>query len=83
MTSKKKVPLSVAKVSVAKIRAEAAKTIAFKGWPNSYTEYSCEFHTRRDALAKDGATKDRLELYDRLVEGAPIRGGRFNPYAGD
>ena len=67
----------------ARIEAMARSVASQKGYPWSYTEYSLVVATAEDDLRRDGATLAQFNLFHRLIDAAPLRGGRFNPYSGD
>ena len=59
----------------------------FAHWNKTSTYSASEFNQDQyyaeQSLLKDGATAAQLELFRKIVQDAPIRGGRFNPYSGD
>lgn len=71
------------KVTDDDIRASARSVAASKGGIWSSTEYSMSYSMALENLQTRGATKAQLELFKKLCDEAPVRGGRFNPWSGD
>lgn len=65
------------------VRRAAARVTSHKGGMWSETEFNHESHVGRESLKNQGATKRQLELYDKLIEAAPVIGGCFNRFSGD
>jgi len=65
------------------VRQAAARATSHKGGTWSETEFNVGKYEIRESLKNRGATRRQLELYDKLVEAAPIIGGCFNRFSGD
>lgn len=71
------------KVANAQVEFWAKQAVIAKGSPWSQTEFMANCSSIRHCLQKDGATDKQLALFDKLVDEAPTKGGRFNSYSGD
>jgi hypothetical protein len=69
--------------SRAEVEAAARGAASYKGMPWSHTEYSMTLAGYESGLRKAGATFAQLQLFHKLADAAPIKGGRFNPWSGD
>lgn len=65
------------------VRKMAEHVSLFKGRPWSWSEFNATKSTVRHHLAEEGASKEQLEEFDRIIEKAPIVGGSFNAWSGD
>lgn len=66
------------------VRSRAKATAAlYKGMPWSQTEYHAAYASAYEHLKSQGATPAQLELFRRLCDEAPVKGGRFNSWSGD
>jgi hydroxymethylpyrimidine pyrophosphatase-like HAD family hydrolase len=65
------------------IAASAKSVVASKGGIWSQTEYNMGYYNTLESLKERGATKAQLELFKKLCDEAPVKGGRFNPWSGD
>ena len=70
-------------VSDDSIRASAQGVASYKGRPWSSTEYNLNYAMGYDGLERRGATPQQLDLFRKLCDEAPMRGGGFNPWSGD
>lgn len=61
----------------------ADEAISHKGYPYSRTEFDCVYHLALNNLSAQGATKEQIQAFKKLVNDAPIKSGRFNNYSGD
>ncbi|MBI5209620.1 MAG: hypothetical protein HY927_06550 [Elusimicrobia bacterium] len=65
------------------VEGAATGVASYKGRPWSSTEYNLVYHQAYMGLVARGATRAQLELFGRLCDEAPMRGGGFNPWSGD
>lgn len=72
-----------AKLTDEDIRSTASYVISYKGRPWSSTEFNSVYYPALESLKAKGATKAQIELFEKLVNDAPVRGGGFNPWSGD
>lgn len=61
----------------------ANEAISHKGYPYSRTEFDCVYYLALSNLLVQGATKEQIQAFKKLVDNAPIKSGRFNNYSGD
>ncbi|MBI4679219.1 MAG: hypothetical protein HY748_16715 [Elusimicrobia bacterium] len=75
--------VAVGSLSEDVVRSAATGAASYKGRPWSSTEYNAAYAMAYADLERRGATPSQLQLFEKLCDEAPVRGGGFNPWSGD